>query len=91
MRSVRLSEELERDMQSAAEMLGEDRSQFIREAVRERCERLKGRNAAKVFAEITGMMAVPRKTLASKRPSAKDSAAFLADASIRPRRTRKAR
>ena len=90
MRSVRLSEELERDMQSAADMVGEDYSQFIREAVRERCERLKGRNAAKVFAEVVGMMAVPRKTAAPRKPTSKDSAAFLADAPLRPRRSRKA-
>jgi len=54
MRSVRLEESLERKLQQAAAACGEPISEFIRDAVREKCDRVLGDRLDVRLADVVG-------------------------------------
>jgi hypothetical protein len=88
--SLRLNDDLRREMRDAAAISGEGVSQFIRTAIQERCDRVKTKNAAKAFSEIVGMISSSRKRVAPRNPTSKDAALLLADSHLESRKRKKA-
>lgn len=58
MRSVRLGQELEAQLEEAAQITGEPVSEIIREAVRRRCDEVLGGRLDRRLADVIGVVSV---------------------------------
>lgn len=58
MRSVRLGQELEAQLEEAAQITGEPVSEIIREAVRRRCDEVLGGRLDRRLADVIGIVSV---------------------------------
>ena len=67
MRSVRLEHDLERKLCEAAASCGEPISQFIRDAVREKCERVLGDRLDARLADVVGAFSSGRRRTDARR------------------------